>query len=92
MPRLVEMQEEYADLNLHVLGVTDADAGSSRAFAENNGLNFPLLAEAPQTRKAFGVEMVWGSTHYLVDPSGKLVAKGLDDAEESLDKIESNAD
>jgi len=86
MPRLVEMQEEYADLNLRVRGVSDADAGSIRSFSEQHGLNFELLASAPETRKAFGVEMVWGSTHYLVNPAGQVVAKGLNGAAEVLDK------
>lgn len=86
MPRLVEMQEEYSDLNLRLLGVSDADAGSLRSFSEQHGLNFELLASAPKTRKAFGVEMVWGSTHYLVDPAGQVVAKGLDGAAEVLDE------
>jgi len=90
MPRLVEMQEEYADLNLRVQGVSDADAGSLQYFSEQHALNFELLASAPKTRKAFGVEMVWGSTHYLVDPMGQVVAKGLDGAAAALDKAALN--
>jgi peroxiredoxin len=88
MPRLVEMQEEYAELNVQLLGITDAQQGTMAAFTEEHHLNFPLLANAPKTREAFGVNMVWGSTHYLMDPSGKVVAKGLDAAQERLDQIE----
>jgi len=92
MPRLVGMQTEYEDMKLSVLGVTDADRALAQNFSEQHQLNFDILAEAPRTREAFGVQMVWGSTHYLVDPSGVIVAKGLDGAEEFLDQHGADSD
>ena len=82
------MQEDYADLGLQVLGITDASFASAQAFMEDEGLNFPILAQAPATREAFGVAMIWGSTYYLIDAEGRVICKGLDSAQEYLDEVE----
>jgi peroxiredoxin Q/BCP len=71
----------YKDLNAQILGVSLDDVESHKAFAENHGLPFPLLADVEgntstaygvKTRK-FGMTMAKRQT-FLIGPDG-VIAK-----------------
>ena len=79
MPALVKLQDEYADLPLIVIAVTTSDKQTARLFSVDYKLNYAILANAEADHEAYGVDLVWGSTIYLIDPEGKIVARGLED-------------
>ena len=71
----------YKDLNAQILGVSLDDVESHKAFAENHGLPFPLLADVDGTTStAYGVKTrMFGMTvakrqTFLIGPDG-VIAK-----------------
>jgi len=70
----------YKDLNAQILGVSLDDVESHKAFAENHGLPFPLLADVEgdvsaaygvKTRK-FGMQFAKRQT-FIIGPDGAIV-------------------
>ncbi len=69
----------YRELNAQILGVSLDDVESHKAFAENHGLPFPLLADTEGTvADAYGVKtrmMGWTVAKrqtFLIDPAGNI--------------------
>ena len=69
----------YRELNAQILGVSLDDVESHKAFAENHGLPFPLLADTEGTvADAYGVKTrMMGFTvakrqTFLIDPQGNV--------------------
>lgn len=70
----------FRSLNAQILGVSLDDVESHKAFAENHGLPFPLLADADgSVADAYGVKTkMFGMTvakrqTFIIDPNGMLV-------------------
>jgi len=69
----------YRDLNAQILGVSLDDAESHKAFAENHGLPFPLLADVDgEASTAYGVKTrMFGMTvakrqTFIIGPDGAI--------------------
>ena len=69
----------YKDLNAQILGVSLDDVDSHKAFAENHGLPFPLLADVDgEVSAAYGVKTrMFGMTvakrqTFIIGPDGKI--------------------
>lgn len=69
----------YRDLNTHVLGISLDDIESHKAFAEEHGLPFPLLADVNgDVAEAYGVKTrMFGFTlarrqTFIIDPEGRI--------------------
>ena len=69
----------YRDLNAQILGVSMDDVDSHKAFAENHGLPFPLLADVGgATSTAYGVKTrMFGMTvakrqTFIISPDGAI--------------------
>ena len=69
----------YRDLNAQILGVSLDDAESHKAFAENHGLPFPLLADVDgEAATAYGVKTrMLGMTvakrqTFIIGPDGTI--------------------
>lgn len=69
----------YRDLNAQILGVSLDDVESHKAFAENHGLPFPLLADVDGTvSAAYGVKTrMFGMTvakrqTFVIGPDGRV--------------------
>jgi peroxiredoxin Q/BCP len=69
----------YRDLNTHVLGISLDDIESHKAFAEEHGLPFPLLADINgDVAEAYGVKTrMFGFTlarrqTFIIDPEGRI--------------------
>ncbi|MDH5455050.1 MAG: peroxiredoxin [Gammaproteobacteria bacterium] len=69
----------YRELNAQILGVSLDDAESHKAFAENHGLPFPLLADVDgEAALAYGVKTRWAGMTvakrqtFLIGPDGKI--------------------
>lgn len=69
----------FRDMNAQILGVSLDDAESHKAFAEEHGLPFPLLADTDgKTSTAYGVKTrMFGMTvakrqTFIVDPNGNI--------------------
>jgi hypothetical protein len=82
----VEVQERFEGESFSVVGVTHASEEEARAFLEEHEPNYPVALVGEEDFAAFGVELVWGSTFYLVSPEGLLVAEGLGDCEARLEE------
>ena len=80
----MQVQETYGGEDFTLVTVTDAPADEAAAFAFEERVTFPVLAGAALTRAAYGVDLIWGSTFFLVDPAGEIVATELEQAEERL--------
>ena len=70
----------YRKLNAQILGVSLDDVESHKAFAENHGLPFPLLADTEGTAAdAYGVKTKWAGftiakrQTFIIDPEGRVV-------------------
>ena len=70
----------YRKLNARILGVSLDDIESHKAFAENHGLPFPLLADTEgTTADAYGVKTKWAGftiakrQTFIIDPEGVVV-------------------
>ena len=69
----------FRDLNAQILGVSLDDVESHKAFAENHGLPFPLLADVDGTAataygvktRMIGMEIAKRQT-FIIDPSGSI--------------------
>jgi peroxiredoxin Q/BCP len=82
----------YRDLNAQILGVSLDDVESHKAFAENHGLPFPLLADVDgQVSTAYGVKTrmfgmkVAKRQTFIIGPDGKIAKhyEKVDPAEHS---------
>ena len=68
----------FDELNCKVIGISRDKTSSHKRFANNYGLNFPLLSDnKKQVRKMFGVKDVIpgvmpGRKTYLIDLEGKI--------------------
>lgn len=84
------MQSEFEGKGVMVLGVTTAPAAQTQQFQVEHGLNYPVLADAQSLFDAYGVDAVWGSVVYLVDPDQKIVARGIEDVRTRLGSVPNN--
>jgi peroxiredoxin Q/BCP len=82
----------YRDLNAQILGVSLDDAESHKAFAQNHGLPFPLLADVDGTAAtAYGVKtrmfgmVVAKRQTFIIGPDGTIAKhyEKVDPAEHS---------
>ena len=79
------MHETYAGPQFSVVGITDEDALLVDEFRRDLALTFPILTSGQAAREAYGIDFIWGSVYFLVDPEGRIVADTLDDAIEVLE-------
>ncbi|MHC4375313.1 MAG: peroxiredoxin family protein [Planctomycetota bacterium] len=47
-------------------------------FAQKHRLPYPILAEAEPLMDAYGIDLIWGSVFYLIDPEGRVLAADLE--------------
>ncbi|MEW6072398.1 MAG: TlpA disulfide reductase family protein [Planctomycetota bacterium] len=84
VPRLAALHEQYSGRGLSVVGVTEAPLERAQRFVESYAVPYPVITDARETEILFGVEMLWGSEVFLVDPGGIVVANGLRAVERRL--------
>jgi peroxiredoxin Q/BCP len=73
-------KKEFDDANIAVVGVSEDDVGSHKAFANKFGFTIDLLADPNhELLKAASVgqsdykgTMYWDRTSFVIDPEGKL--------------------
>jgi peroxiredoxin len=87
MPDVLNMKKTYEKHGLAVVGVTAADREDTEAFIQENGIDFPVLADAEHVIDSYGIPAVDENYTYLVDPPGVIVAQcDLTSASRILDK------
>ena len=79
------MQNDYRQQGVVILGVTAASGVEAQQFILEEGVNYPVLADAGAVKEAWGVKRLWGSVVYLVDRDGQVVTRGIDEAMAVLD-------
>lgn len=75
IPALIQLQEDYGDEGLHVVGVSMDQAGMEsqiESFARNAGINYKIVHD-PQARLADVLDTTIIPTTALIDRSGKVV-------------------
>ncbi|MBW3670344.1 MAG: TlpA family protein disulfide reductase [Acidobacteria bacterium] len=75
IPALIQLQKEYGDKGLHVVGVSMDQAGMEsqiESFARNAGINYKIVHD-PQARLADVLDTTIIPTTALIDRSGKVV-------------------
>ena len=80
IPEFIELQEEYGEDQLVILGVSvdQGDLSVVPAFAENYGINYPVLYANMDIQRKYGpIRSI--PTAFIVDPEGKVrdLAVGL---------------
>ncbi|MEA5446053.1 TlpA disulfide reductase family protein [Gammaproteobacteria bacterium AB-CW1] len=76
VPLLVELQENYADQGVTVLGIALDEAEPVIRFAEDYGINYPLMVgenETLEVLEAFGSSTLGLPHTFVVDRNGKIV-------------------
>ena len=87
-PLLVELNEEYAPRGFEIVGV-NADRvlelpwgdEERKAYAEEQGITFPLVHATPEALEAYGSVSVY-PTLFFVDAQGTIVSHGVNFQEE----------
>lgn len=60
--------------NVKVVGISDGDAASHRAFAEKHNLPFPLLIDTNnRVRKLYGADAWGGRVTVIINPQGRIM-------------------
>ncbi len=72
------VHESWGPRGLEVVGVTTAPRNVVRDFAHEQVVGYRMLASAGGEFESYGVELV--PETFLVDPAGRIVARGLDEA------------
>ena len=78
--------EEFKKLDAQVIGVSSDSMETHRDFAEQNGIEFPLVSDLDRSvKKLYGR----GRVTYLIDKSGviRYVQKGVPDNEAFLNQL-----
>ena len=75
----------FEELNVQVLGVSSDSLESHKAFSEQLGLSFPLIADDGSISKLYGS----GRVTTLIDQEGivRYVYKGMPDNEKLLQEV-----
>jgi len=75
------MQKEFGGDQFSVIGLMQGKAQAASQFSLAKQLNYPVFANSKDF-DAFDIMFL--PVTYLIDPSGKIVADDLDDAEDIL--------
>ncbi|MDQ2069636.1 TlpA family protein disulfide reductase [Natronospira bacteriovora] len=76
VPLLIEMQENYGDQGLTVLGIALDQVEPVQRFADDFGINYPLLVGEQETlavMESFGSGTVGMPHTFVVDRDGRIV-------------------
>jgi peroxiredoxin len=88
IPKLEEMYGKYKDNGLLIVGINGFEPANTVAdFVKNKGITYPVLLNSTPTgglAKAFGVLAY--PTNYVLDGTGKIVARFVGFDEAQLDK------
>ncbi len=72
IPALVQLQNDFADRGLTVIGIAaEPNPGGLAAFVEKTGINYPVVLANAEVLAAYGGIDVFPTT-FFIDPSGKI--------------------
>lgn len=93
MPWLVDLHKKYASQGFEILGVAmdDASAQDIAKFAQDKGVNYPVLIGQDAVGNAYG-GVAFLPENFYVDRNGKMIdkafgLKGKPEIEEDIQKI-----
>ena len=75
MPAVLELHREFGPKGLVTVGVTPADREDATAFADANGMTFPILTDARRVIDSWGIVEINELHTYLVDANGVVIAQ-----------------
>lgn len=86
-PFLERLYQRYRDDNVTILGVSQDDARSTKRFASEYGVTFPLLTDVDgyPVSNAYGLTNV--PTIFLIDTDGKVKISSMGFDKEGLERI-----
>jgi peroxiredoxin len=72
IPDFIKLQDEYGSRGLQIVGIALDQPGKVRAFAQQNGMNYPVLLGTDQIAALYGgIEGI--PTTFIVDRKGDIV-------------------
>ena len=78
IPGFIALQNEYGKKGLAVVGISVDEGGAAvvKQFAQQSGMNYPVLLADEKTPRAFGgIEAI--PTTFIIDREGRIVTKHL---------------
>ena len=74
IPDFIDLQKEYGSKGVQIVGIGLDDPGKLRAFARQNGMNYPVLLGTQDLALEYGgIQGI--PTTFIIDRSGKIVSK-----------------
>jgi peroxiredoxin len=74
IPDFIQLQSEYGDKGLQIVGIALDQPAKVTAFAKSNGMNYPVLMGTNEVAANYGgVEAI--PTTFIIDKAGKIVTK-----------------
>jgi peroxiredoxin len=71
IPDFVKLQTEYGSKGVQIVGIALDEPGKARAFAQQNGMNYPVLLGTDEIAMRYGgIEGI--PTTFIIDRNGKL--------------------
>jgi len=72
VPDFVELQKTYGDEGLAIIGVALVSTGDAKNFAEEFGINYPVLVDDAKASSLYGpIRSI--PTTFIIDKEGKIV-------------------
>jgi DsbE subfamily thiol:disulfide oxidoreductase len=78
IPGFIALQNEYGKKGLAVVGISVDEGGAAvvKQFAQQSGMNYPVVLADEKTPRAFGgIEAI--PTTFIIDREGRIVTKHL---------------
>ncbi len=74
IPTLVELQKEFADQNLQVIGIAiENDPSGLGTFVDRNEINYPIALGDGKVLEAYGAGQVFPTT-FFISPDGRIAS------------------
>jgi len=72
IPDFIDLQKEYGSRGVQIVGIALDEPEKVRAFAQQNGMNYPVLLGSDEvTMRYGGIEGI--PTTFIIDKSGRIV-------------------
>ena len=75
IPDFIEVYDAYKDRGVHFLGISNEDVSTLQDFADDFGINYPILIDRINIGEEWGIRAI--PTTYILDINGSIVYKNV---------------